>query len=365
MILALASSADTDKTIWCWIIILLFAVPATADRLIFGGLGSIYAIDPVPGATPVPLIPGLIDAVSEIQGFRDDDYGRFVSQDLSPDGQTLAFISYGWFAVGATDIWTVNMDGTDLKILLWQERYANWRDKHGNDDWDLTLPTFFTLSWSPDGTEIAYMDVGLGRPGGQAGLHFMIPEGGTPPDSLFDNRKRDNRKRNFAYGVPSGKLEEASPGYHLNWPPGERIFYSTIWMDVFSVNRKEPDPKLLHEGENPAVSPDGNRVVFNFRDTDTFKDSIYVMGSNGTDPKSVTSGCCPTWSPDGNSIAYLDNGYLRVMDADGSNQLEISPIDYLIHPFSSTDLDWIGVSNPSTVIRETSWGTVKREQIAE
>ena len=56
--------------------VLLIAVPVTADKLIFPGRGAwgcegMCDVDPVPGATPAPLIPNLIDLVEEVH-WQDD-----------------------------------------------------------------------------------------------------------------------------------------------------------------------------------------------------------------------------------------------------------------------------------------------------
>ena len=86
------------ERVYCWIAVLLFALPVTADRLIYSGCGGICAVDPIAGATPAPFIPGLNDAIWEAQSWRDEIMW-IVNQDLSPNGQTLAIIvgerSYG------------------------------------------------------------------------------------------------------------------------------------------------------------------------------------------------------------------------------------------------------------------------------
>ena len=322
-----------------WVAILLFAAPA-AGKLIYPGCGGICVVDPVAGATPVSLIPGLMDAVSEIQGSRDDEFGEIVSQDLSPDGQTLAFITFGWSVAGSTDIWTVNIVGTGLKQMVRQERQYPTHDKWG--DWEISPPAFFGISWAPDGTEIAYTDSYRLIPP-RKGINFLTP-GGTPPDSL------SNYERAYVHGIPSGGIA-GSVGWSLDWSDG-RLFFDRPYRGIYSIKRDGEDIQELHHRSCcPAVY--GNRVAFATRD------SINVMGVDGTDPVYIGPGCCPTWSPDGQRIAYFDDGYLRVMNADGSKQLDISPADYFYEysTWYSPDLDWIG--DTATAIQSATWGQVK------
>ena len=333
--------------------ILLFAVPTTADQLIFAGCGGICAVDPIPGATPAPLIPGLNDAVEEAQTWWRNEVLGVVNQDLSPDGHTLAIIMLVRHTVEATDIWTINTDGTDLKILLRQERYFMYHDKHGNEIWDIFPASLFGMSWSPEGGLLAYTDALSGREfSGFSGINYLIP-GGTPPDSV------SHRKRTYFHSTPAGGIPGG--GWSLDWHPDGRLFYAR-GGSVRSIDRDGSNFDVHVRGYNPAVSPDG-RVVY-ARETYVGEDSLFVRGSDGG---YIGRGCCPTWSPDSQRIAYFADGYLRVMNADGSGQIDICPAEYKESSSSyySPDLDWIGEPEIPTAIRESSWGTVKREIAGE
>ena len=240
----------------------------------------------------------------------------------------------------STDIWTVNLDGTNLQRMVRQERYELVRDAHVW--WDFALPAFFGISWSPDGTEIAYLDI-------YNGIFFMTP-GGTPPD-----QPPSDRERAFIHGTPSGELYYGFGSWTLDWSSDGRLFFVS-GRSVTSANRDGTDIRTLHGGISPSVSPDGKRVSFLSR-----PDSLYVMGSDGADPEFVAQGCCPAWSPDSRRIAYFSEGFVRIVEVEGGNQIDVYQAGYVHDKYSiwySADLDWIE-SDKETGVLPASWGEVK------
>jgi serine/threonine protein kinase len=79
---------------------------------------------------------------------------------MSPDGTRVAFVS---FVGGASDIWTQNVDGTDLRQLTKDPAADSW-------------PV-----WSPDGRSIAFSSV---RDGLQQ--TWVVPSNGGPGEKLID-----------------------------------------------------------------------------------------------------------------------------------------------------------------------------------
>lgn len=75
----------------------------------------------------------------------------------------------------------------------------------------------------------------------------------------------------------------------------------------------------------PDISPDGTEIVY------SQDQNIWVVNADGTNPVQLTTSgqdFSPVWSPDGSQIMYTSNsdgdGEIMVMDADGSAQTKIT-----------------------------------------
>lgn len=109
---------------------------------------------------------------------------------------------------------------------------------------------------------------------------------------------------------------------------GESGGYSKIYV----MEKDGSNPELLHEidGSNaldPDISPDGKSIVFSAGGFDNF---IYVMNSDGSAVTQLTTDdddandYGPVWSPDGTQIAFERDEDIYVMNADGSEQQNIT-----------------------------------------
>jgi hypothetical protein len=131
-----------------------------------------------------------------------------------------------------------------------------------------------------------------------------------------------------------------------------RIVYSAnpgiYYLQIFSMNTDGTDIRQLGSFEqdafSPYWSPDGSQIVLASTSQDP-EGEIYQMTSDGYNITRLTNNSnydgMPSWSPDGSKIAYIsyvDGGYrVWVMNADGSNPLQLSLQPYSAHPAWSPD----------------------------
>ncbi len=74
----------------------------------------------------------------------------------------------------------------------------------------------------------------------------------------------------------------------------------------------------------PAWSPDGQRLAYVSRTPNGMQ--IRVMNADGTNSHQLTNSglnMAPNWSPDGTKIAYFHTRGIWLMNADGTNQVEL------------------------------------------
>jgi Tol biopolymer transport system component len=98
----------------------------------------------------------------------------------------------------------------------------------------------------------------------------------------------------------------------------------------------------------PAVSPNGNVVAFRRSGSPGY--GIWTINVDGTgarqvstDPQNIASNDTdPTWSPDGSKIAFVRNGELHVMNADGSGRTVVVGPGF---PFRLSDPEWSPTGN--------------------
>jgi hypothetical protein len=78
--------------------------------------------------------------------------------------------------------------------------------------------------------------------------------------------------------------------------------------------------RLGLDGEEPAWSPDGSRIVYRHAE------QLWVVNSNGTHAHSLgMNGYAPDWSPDGTKIVFSDNGTaIKVVNADGTGLTQLT-----------------------------------------
>ena len=172
---------------------------------------------------------------------------------------------------------------------------------------------------------------GLPRIGGSL---YMIREDGTGLTLLSES------VGDYTW-TDSGVAYDSSPAIS---PDGTRLLYATMrypyqWFHIATTTLEEQERVLglfgggrehrqLRPGREwqaaPAWSPDGTRIAF------LLDGNLHTMAADGSDPRSIAPGISgiyepPAWSPDGTRLAF--RGYERdrrevslyVVDADGSN----------------------------------------------
>ncbi len=102
--------------------------------------------------------------------------------------------------------------------------------------------------------------------------------------------------------------------------------------EIFSMNGDGSNQTNLTNNtafdSNPNWSPDGSKIVFVSDRASFGTTEIYTMNANGSNPTRLTTNSVtdetPAWSPDGARIAFARSGQLFVMNADGTNVIQIT-----------------------------------------
>jgi Tol biopolymer transport system component len=260
---------------------------------------------------------------------------------IEPDGSGLTTL-----ATGVAPTWSP--DGSQIAFV---DRRSNgnfqiW--KMFSDGSGASQVTNFAMdgcvqdpAWSPDGNKIAFW--------------VRAFCGGTVSDDIFVINADGSGLTNLTSGFLDQNGNNSSEQRPAWSPDGTKIAFQS--GDVWTMNADGSNPIRLTTHPSGATngapnwSPDGTKIVFQSdRDApNTFADSIYVMNADGTGQTRLTvtpsADRAPVWSPDGQRIAYarctgpdpatscLPDIY--TMNADGTQQAPVSP-----EPGSDRDPDW-------------------------
>ena len=95
-----------------------------------------------------------------------------------------------------------------------------------------------------------------------------------------------------------------------------------VWVQNPNGSGKDQLTTNYNAEDNPAISPDGSRIVYEFLS------GIYIMHADGSGQRQLTDGTPlhedPAWSPDGTRIVFSRLGDLWVINADGSGPVNLT-----------------------------------------
>jgi Tol biopolymer transport system component len=267
----------------------------------------------------------------------------------SPNGKHLAFVVVSPRGHGSQPLEVANANGTGLANLTGKWFVAQ------------------APAWSPRGAKLAFVRMtNVSRPNETSSLwtidtatrvkkrlavsavRFDLDSqlAWSPNGSWIALSRLDEAVRNYRiYTVKAngGGLRVLTEGRRPNWSPdGRTIVFDTgtglpgFVPGVGVVNADGTDVRLLaNSGTQPRFSPDGTQIVFNRGG------EIWTMNADGSDQKQLTQASepdfAPVWSPNGRMIAFLRGTppQLYVMNVDGSGKRALAP-----SPAWELDPDW-------------------------
>ncbi len=284
---------------------------------------------------------------------------------LKPTGEILFSSERG----GDRDLYTINADGSNLKLLLdlpSLEGHGDWApdgnqivffsDMSGNRELykiDISIeitPIRLTNSagmdhlpdWSPDGNSIVFESTRTGS----SQLFIMSNDGSNLRQLTNTNSK--NKAPVFA---PDGKTIAFT-----SWVNGTQHM-ATINLDELMTIRIDEYPTIfINDRKNTGYIDylfDGSKVAFHGKVGS--RTQIHVMNVDGTDEHQLSNDTkrtlwVPVFSPDGQWIAYdsegsFSTGEIYIMDIEGNNIIQVTD-----DPSSDWGPDWRPVSQHKKIL---------------
>jgi Tol biopolymer transport system component len=230
--------------------------------------------------------------------------------DISPDGERIAFVrsvgvdrpqpnGSGGCCGPSVDLFVANIDGSGITPLMPHPVIDDYRP-----------------DWSPDGTRIAFSRGNLAV---AVSNIFTVKPDGSELEQVTDGILGNN----VASWSPNGtQLVFVSTRAGTPLAPG-------LWItDAKGENQHAltaAPPGVFHT--SPQWAPTGDLIVFGSTQ-DGGASELYTIRPDGSELTRLTtntvSDSYATWSPDGTRIAWSGNGAIWVMNADGSDQRQIS-----------------------------------------
>ena len=192
-------------------------------------------------------------------------------------------------------------------------------------------------AWSPDGQKLAFSSGRDGTP------HiFLMNADGTGTVRLTDTDQEDEQ--------PSWSAD------------GKRIVFSREGAVFEAPAMGGPAHRIGHglgNARDPAFSPDGKLIAYDYRNPGYSIREIYVMNADGTGIRKLTRlgavSALPAWSPDGRTLAFQSNAggpkyEIYTVDLNGGRPRRVttSPID-AIQPAWKPDGTTVGFARDGAI----------------
>ena len=177
----------------------------------------------------------------------------------------------------------------------------------------------FFPSWDARGDRLGYVRVGP----------FTDPGAGPPPINLVLANPDGSRMS------PISNPDSLVTQHPSLSPDGQRIAFMAaddlaggdIWVTDLAgkATQLTRDPGAEDE---PRWSPDGRSIAYTRFASDSNREDVWVMRSDGTAGHALAAAdgyeYSPAWAPDGRRIAYVQDGRIAVINADGSGGVALT-----------------------------------------
>ncbi len=290
-------------------------VSPNGQTIAFDLLGDIYA---------VPISGGAARAITSGPAF--DSHPRF-----SPDGKTIAFTSD---RSGMENVWLMDADGKDPRALT-TEKDAYVR----------------SAVWTPDGSYlVARKEDGkrAGIPPVELWIYHREGGGGIKLTSSDDV----NNTGGAAVSRDGKSIYYAARQRRFNYIPNLQDGLWQIWRYDRDLAESFPVTTGFGGAVRPAVSPDGKTLVFISRRDD---DTVMVARNLASGAERILARAVTrdeeegfaqmdlwpnyAFTPDGKALVFSDNGHLTRLDVAGGTRQEI-PFTAAVEQFVAPRVTW-------------------------